>query len=77
VREPCDLELLGNVEDLTSDQLQPLVVHLRNAKRAAKGNLCELLWYYIYTPPLRACSNDFLMPLLGAKQAFYGFKDLL
>jgi hypothetical protein len=77
LHEPHDLELLGNVEDLTNDQLQPLVMYLRKGKRVAKGNLCELLWYYVYNPPLPACSMDFLTPLFGTKQAFYGFKDPL
>jgi hypothetical protein len=74
VCEGFDDRLMGNVEDLTSDLLQPLVVNLRRARRAANGNLCELLWYYMYTPLLRACSVDFLMPLLGKKKAFYGFR---
>ena len=67
MHKPRDLELMDNVEDLTSDQLQPLVVHMRKAKRAAKGNLCELGWYYVYNPPLCACSMEFLTPLFGAK----------
>ena len=77
VREPRDLELLGNVEDLSSDQVQSLVLHLRRAKRAAKQNLCELGWYYVFNPPLSACSVDFLTPLVGVKQALDGFKKPL
>ena len=58
VKEPRDLKLLGNIAELSSDQVRSLVVHLRRAKRAVKKNLCELGWYYVYCPPLRACSIE-------------------
>ena len=74
MREPRDLDLLRNVEDLSGDQLQSLVVHLRRAKRARSENLCELGWYYVYNPPLQACTLEFLTARLGLKQALDGFK---
>lgn len=51
VWEPRDLDLLGNIDDLSSNQLQSLVVHLRRAKCAVKENLCEFGWYYVFCPP--------------------------
>jgi hypothetical protein len=66
--------LLSNVEDLSANQLHSLVLILRKAKRTASSNLCELLWYTIYKPPVRACSPVFLTPLLGEPRAISGFQ---
>jgi hypothetical protein len=49
-----DCSLLGNVEELSTNQLHSLVLILRKATRAAFGNLCELLWYTIYKPHVLA-----------------------
>lgn len=73
VREPRDLDLLRNIAELSSDQVLSLVVHLRRAKRVVKAKLCDFGWYYVYCPPLRACSVEFLTHLLGPTKAVKGF----
>jgi hypothetical protein len=72
-----DYNLLGNVEELSANQFQSLVLVLRKVKRTASGNLYELLWYTIYKPPVRACSLAFLTPLLGKPRAYSGFQHPL
>jgi hypothetical protein len=74
VKDVGDIHVLGYVDCLSGDDLQDLVVLLKRAKWAASANLYELLWYYVYTPPRRACSFEFLKPMLGERHAFLGFQ---
>jgi hypothetical protein len=76
VQDYGDLNLSRHVDWLSGDRLQDLVVRLRKAKRTSKANLCELLWYYIYNPPARTCSFEYLKPLLGDRRAYLGFQSL-
>jgi hypothetical protein len=77
MRDVGDYRFLGPVDSLSRDELQSLVVLLRKAKRALSSNLCELLWYYKYTPPPRACSFEYLKPMLGEDRAYLGFQTFL